>query len=177
MPMVCVVYGCSNRSNRETTRSFYRVPKVVVHKGEKCKTLTGKRRQTWLLNLGLRPGVAESDNARVCSDHFVKGCPSSLNDVESVDWAPTVNLGYPMSEASCQPEDRTKSTDDQRRLQEGAEALLDLHQSAEKPEDVTETLHDEGCQTDLTMDDIQRMEDALKQQSWMIFRLKHWTHS
>ncbi|KAM7375530.1 hypothetical protein PAMA_014576 [Pampus argenteus] len=160
MPMVCVVYGCSNRSNRETTRSFYRVPKVVVHKGEKCKTLTGKRRQTWLLNLGLRPGVAESDNARVCSDHFVK-----------------VNLGYPMSEASCQPEDRTKSTDDQRRLQEGAEALLDLHQSAEKPEDVTETLHDEGCQTDLTMDDIQRMEDALKQQSWMIFRLKHWTHS
>ncbi|XP_067245884.1 sodium- and chloride-dependent GABA transporter 2-like isoform X2 [Chanodichthys erythropterus] len=33
---VCVVYCCSNRSNRKTTSSFYRVPKVVVHQGRKC---------------------------------------------------------------------------------------------------------------------------------------------
>lgn len=40
--MVCIIYGCSNLLNRETTRSFYWVPKVVVHKKEKCKTLTKK---------------------------------------------------------------------------------------------------------------------------------------
>ncbi|XP_051992214.1 uncharacterized protein LOC127650670 isoform X2 [Xyrauchen texanus] len=150
MPMFCVVYGCSNRSNRETTRSFYRVPKVVLHKGEKCKKLTEKRREKWLLNL--RSRGAESDNARVCSDHFVKGCPGALNDVESVDWAPTVNLGYqkgkPMSEALRIREERMKPRDDQHRHVEGAVALLDLHKSAEKPEDNTEMLRDRQDQPD-----------------------------
>ncbi len=62
-PMFCVVYGYSNR---ETTRSFYRVRNFVVHKGGKGKKLTEKRRKKWLVNLRLRSGGAESDNARVC---------------------------------------------------------------------------------------------------------------
>lgn len=79
---------------------------------------------------------------------FSLGCPSSLNDVGSVDWAPTVNLGYqkgkPVTEASRIREERMKSRDDQHRHAEGAEALLDLHESAEnpEPEDTTEMLHD-----------------------------------
>lgn len=42
-PMFSVVYSCSNHSNQETTRSFYRIPKVAVHKGEKWRKLTEKR--------------------------------------------------------------------------------------------------------------------------------------
>lgn len=71
MPMICVVSGCANRSNRETDRSFFRVPKVVVHKGEKCRQLTEKRWETWLSNLSLRSGGAESLSARVCHGLFV----------------------------------------------------------------------------------------------------------
>ncbi|KAK5898389.1 hypothetical protein CgunFtcFv8_015810 [Champsocephalus gunnari] len=50
MPVCCVVYGCSNRSGREKNKRFYRVPKVVVHKAEKCKKLTEERRKKWLSN-------------------------------------------------------------------------------------------------------------------------------
>ncbi|XP_034071134.1 uncharacterized protein LOC117545465 [Gymnodraco acuticeps] len=94
MPVCCVVYGCSNRSGREKNKRFYRVPKVVVHKAEQFKKLTEEGRKKWLSNLHLRSGGAESSNARVCSDHFIR---------------------------------------------------------------------DAGCQTDLTMEDIERMEDVLRQ--------------
>ncbi|XDV31562.1 hypothetical protein PO909_002553 [Leuciscus waleckii] len=94
----------------------------------------------------LRSGGAESENARVCSDHFVKGCPGSLYDAESVDGAPTVNLSHqkekPVTEASGIREERMKSWDDQHRHAGGAEALLDLHESAEDPDDTTEMSHD-----------------------------------
>ncbi len=59
MPVFCVVYGCSNRSNRENTRSFYHVRKCVVHKEGKVKKLTEKRRKKWLVNLRLRSGGAD----------------------------------------------------------------------------------------------------------------------
>ena len=64
MPMFCVVYGCSNRSNREKEKGVYRVPKIVVHKGEKCKKLTEQRRQKWIFNLRLQSGGAESVYSR-----------------------------------------------------------------------------------------------------------------
>ncbi|KAF4114404.1 hypothetical protein G5714_004627 [Onychostoma macrolepis] len=72
-----------------------------------------------------------------------------------------------MSEASRKRTERMKSRDDQHRHAEAAEALLDLHESAEntEEEDNTEMLRDQQdaeCQTDLTVDDIERMEDVLK---------------
>ncbi len=66
MPVFCDVYECSNRSNGESTRRFYRVLKCVVHKGGKVKKLTEKRWKKLLVNLRLRLGGAESDNACVC---------------------------------------------------------------------------------------------------------------
>ncbi len=41
--------------------------------GKKWKKLTEKRWQKWLVNLRLQSGRADSDNARVGSDHFIKG--------------------------------------------------------------------------------------------------------
>ncbi len=54
MPVFCVVYGCSNRSCGENTRSFYRVRKCVVHKEGKvaCKPASAV-------------GRSRSDNTRV----------------------------------------------------------------------------------------------------------------
>lgn len=166
MPMCCVVYGCANRSNREKNKSYYRVPKVVAHKGENVKKLTEKRRKMWLESLRLRRRAAESANARVCSDHFFTGCPGALNDVESADWAPTLNLGY--QKMKPMPEEwrkdgtkRTKSRDDQHRHTEAAEALLDLHEAADNTE-MLQDPQDAECQTDLTMDGLKKMEDVLK---------------
>ncbi|KAJ8392011.1 hypothetical protein AAFF_G00083210 [Aldrovandia affinis] len=134
MPYACVVYGCSNRSNRERNRSFYRVPKVILHKGEKCKETTKKRREIWLANLCLSSGAADSKHARVCSDHFVKGRPRALYDVDDVDWAPTLNLGY----QKITEKSEAARLRDERRRTVGVEALLELRElmrhGAENPE-------------------------------------------
>lgn len=71
MPMFCVVYGCSNRSNREKGKGFYQSTKDCHSK------LTEQRRKKWIFNVRLRSGGAESVNARVCSDHFVGGMLAS----------------------------------------------------------------------------------------------------
>ncbi len=59
MPVFCDIYKCSNRSNRESTRRFYRVRKCVVHKGGKVKKLTEKRWKKLLVNLRLWSGGAD----------------------------------------------------------------------------------------------------------------------
>ena len=61
MPVFCVVYGCSNRSDLENGNRFYRVPKIAIHKGEKYKKLTEQHPKKWILYARLRSG------GRVCS--------------------------------------------------------------------------------------------------------------
>ncbi|XP_031568418.1 uncharacterized protein LOC116303103 [Actinia tenebrosa] len=94
MPDCCSVYGCTNRSNREKDKRYFRVPKIILHKGERSLEISKKRREKWIENLSILAKKIESPHARVCSDHFAKGRPSSLYDIEDVDWAPTLNLGY-----------------------------------------------------------------------------------
>ncbi|KAL1279245.1 hypothetical protein QQF64_025918 [Cirrhinus molitorella] len=72
-----------------------------------------------------------------------------------------------MSESSRKRTERMKSRDDQQKHAEAAEVLQDIPEAAEKTEqeDNREMLHDHQdaeCQTDLSMDDIERMEDVLK---------------
>ena len=73
MPYVCAVFGCKNRTSKESKKSFFTVPKIILNNGERVKELTTKRRNKWLRNLSLASKGAKSKNARVCSDHFVKG--------------------------------------------------------------------------------------------------------
>lgn len=72
MPYVCVVFGCKNRTNKESKKSFFRVPKIILNNSERVKELTTKRRSMWLRNLSLASKGAMLKNNRVCSDHFVK---------------------------------------------------------------------------------------------------------
>ena len=74
MTKICAVLGCSNRSERERDKIFFRVPKENKRRGERIRRLTKQRRERWLANLSiLVTNGAESKYARVCSDHFVKG--------------------------------------------------------------------------------------------------------
>lgn len=73
MPDTCSVFECSNRSNRDAGKRFFRIPKEIQHKGKKCEEISKRRRQKWLRNLSLSSAGVNTSNARVCSDHFVKG--------------------------------------------------------------------------------------------------------
>ncbi len=73
MPDCCSVYHCSNRSNRNKDKRFFRIPKEIVHKGDRTREISKRRRAKWLANLSLQSKGVESPHARVCSDHFVKG--------------------------------------------------------------------------------------------------------
>ncbi|XP_054644804.1 phospholipase A and acyltransferase 1 isoform X1 [Dunckerocampus dactyliophorus] len=192
MPHTCAVLACGNRSNRNYGKSYYRVPKIIYHKGKKVEETTQKRRDRWLLNLSLSSSGAESVHARVCSDHFVKGKPSALYDVENEDWAPTQNLGRKkVKEKATPPKPRSKRTElreEKRRRTEGAEALLVLrNQSEPEAADVVESILDQdedpeesrgadnasrGCQTHLTMAEIERMEDGLKDMAIQLIALR-----
>ena len=40
MRYVFVVFDCSNRSNRDKGRRFFRVPTPIIHKGDRVKDVT-----------------------------------------------------------------------------------------------------------------------------------------
>ena len=46
--VLCVVIGCSKRSGRDKDVSFYRIPKVIAHRGKQEYELTKKRRAGFL---------------------------------------------------------------------------------------------------------------------------------
>ena len=91
--VLCAVVGCSNRTEREKGKRFFRLPAIVTHQGDKTHELSNKRGE-WLARIkrdDLRP---EMEYVRVCSDHFVSGMPAKLDDLNNPDWAPLLKLGY-----------------------------------------------------------------------------------
>ena len=69
----CSVLGCSNRSTRETGKSFFRIPKIIKNQGEQAEKLSAERRQRWLDSINRNDWNPEVGHWRVCSDHFVSG--------------------------------------------------------------------------------------------------------
>ena len=93
--LLCAVVGCSNRTEREKGKRFFRLPAIVTHQGDKTHELSKKRQGEWLARIkrdDLRPEKLEY--VRVCSDHFVSGMPAKLYDSNNPDWAPSLKLGY-----------------------------------------------------------------------------------
>ena len=90
--VLCVVIGCSKRSGRDKDVSFYRIPKVITHRGKQEYELTKKRRDGFLAAIA-RDGIKDTDvlrNDRICSRHFISGKPAYLYDETNPDWLPTV---------------------------------------------------------------------------------------
>ena len=48
MVKFCAVYDCSNRSNREKTKSYYRIPQIVTKQGKEALKLSTERRRKWM---------------------------------------------------------------------------------------------------------------------------------
>ena len=63
----CIAFGCSN-SDKEAKlgKSFFRVPKKGVSKKQ------DSLRKAWFAKLRLQNPPDESENVRVCQDHFVE---------------------------------------------------------------------------------------------------------
>ena len=70
----CVVLGCSNRSNREKDKDYYRIPSILSRSKPKKQALRVERQATWLARS--RRGDLAADTPefyRVCGDHFISG--------------------------------------------------------------------------------------------------------
>eukprot|EP00795_Rhopilema_esculentum_P001849 gene1849-16342_t len=90
----CAVYGCSNRSNREKDKSFFRIPKVPVNCDDLTRNLSTERRHLWITRINRKDTELSGSHHQVCSDHFISGKPSALYEKDNPDWAPNKNLGH-----------------------------------------------------------------------------------
>lgn len=91
----CAVVGCANRADRNKDKSFYRLPAIITHQGEKTKELSESRRRGWLAAIrrqDIKPG--NYPHIRVCSDHFISGKPADMYNSTSPDWIPSLCLGH-----------------------------------------------------------------------------------
>jgi hypothetical protein len=97
----CSVIGCGKRSNRDSGISFYRLPAIITHQGDKTKELSEKRRRLWLARIH-RGDFKPSDHTRVCSTHFVTGKPSQLySDEENPELVTFHHVHYCMYVYHC----------------------------------------------------------------------------
>ena len=72
--IICAIVGCPNTSKRAQGISFYRLPAVISHQGERDRELSQKRRDLWLARIHRRDlGAEKYPNIRVCGLHFVSG--------------------------------------------------------------------------------------------------------
>ena len=60
--------------------------------GDKTFQLSKNRQEKWLSRI--KREAAKYPNICVCSDHFVFGSPFKLYDVDNLDWALSLKLGY-----------------------------------------------------------------------------------
>ena len=48
MPYVCAVFGCKNRTNKESKKRFCRGPTIIFNNGERVEELPTKRRSKFV---------------------------------------------------------------------------------------------------------------------------------
>lgn len=175
--VLCVVIGCSKRSGRDRDVSFYRIPKIVTHRGERDYELSKKRRNGFLAAISrddLTDKVLQND--RICSRHFISGKPAALYDDTNPDWLPNLHLGHSKKlQARKETTERwerrlartnkcvTHDTSDQLRA---AETLLSLSSSENPPSPCEQDQHlvvklDTATQTYMTSASIDQMTREL----------------
>ena len=76
--VLCVVFGCGSRSDREKGIGFYRIPSVINNKSTFGEELTTERREKWIQAISRGDTKAKDvlKSKRVCGEHFVSGKPS-----------------------------------------------------------------------------------------------------
>ena len=154
--VLCVVIGCSKRSGRDKDVSFYRIPKVVSHRGEQEHELTKRRRAGFLAAIfkGGLIGTRILENDRICSRHFISGKPAYLYDEANPDWLPSLHLGHAKRKPELHTEatercDRRKGRNESAKEIEAAQSLLSLR-DAEETTELEEIEGSVATQTELT---------------------------
>ena len=72
--VICAIVGCYENSRRAQGISFYRLPAIISHQGDRAQELSQKRRGLWLARIHRGDlGPEKYSNTRVCSRHFVSG--------------------------------------------------------------------------------------------------------
>ena len=106
----CFVHGCSNRAgDKENPRSFFRIPKILVHQSEEVKELSTKRRLAWIAALDRKR--QPSIYSRICEDHFLGKKPAKLHETGHPDWAPSLLLKKEERDENTLDESMHKSQD------------------------------------------------------------------
>ena len=91
----CMIVACHNRSERDKGEKFFRVPAIILNQGEDVEERTRERRERWISAISrddLSEKILNSD--KICSRHFVSGCPAKSWDFYNIDWVPTLHLGH-----------------------------------------------------------------------------------
>lgn len=121
--MICVVVGCSKRSDHDKDVSFHRIPTVRRHYGEQELDLLIRRRDAYLAAISRENiDINALEKYRICSRHFFDE-PAELWNEHKVDWLPTLNLGHskrkqPAEGSLARCERAKRRQDDQRHAEE-----------------------------------------------------------
>ena len=93
--VLCAVFECGSRSDREKGHGFFRIPSVITNKGSFEEELTTERREKWINAISRGDTKAKDilNSERVCGKHFVSAKPASYWHKHDVDWVPTLKLG------------------------------------------------------------------------------------
>lgn len=115
MAITCVVQGCKSNNAASKIR-FFSYPAVRKHGKEEIRKLSKIRQERWL---NVCPVPKVSSTWRICGKHFVGGCPAELEDVDNVDWVPSLLLqstptvlgnAESAGQSSCESRDAPSST-------------------------------------------------------------------
>nr|XP_047135770.1 uncharacterized protein LOC124812780 [Hydra vulgaris] len=89
----CCVFNCTNRSEN-CTKSFFRIPTILLHHDEEAKQLSTERKNKWFCAIKREDMNFDATHYRVCSDHFITGKPAKLFEKSHPDWIPNQSMGY-----------------------------------------------------------------------------------
>ena len=142
MVHVCVVPGCSNRSDRETHLSYHCLP-----------LKNRKLLKIWEHKIG-RKNLPKTVHSRVCSEHFIK----SKGRILMRDEVPTLKL--PKLATAVLPPSKRKSPRKRPHRLEGASGSPTCKQSGESDAHATV---DSDMNTDLTGEEIMAENKSLRQ--------------
>ena len=72
-----------------------RIPKIIIHRGQRDYELSKKRRSGFLAAIS-RDDLTDKVllNDRICSRNFISGKPAALYDDTNPGWLPSLHLGH-----------------------------------------------------------------------------------
>ena len=71
--VLCLIFCCGHRTNRDKGRTFSIIPKVVKNQGEGAQKLSDLRRKLWICTIGRADLASVFRDGRVCGKNLTSG--------------------------------------------------------------------------------------------------------